>query len=159
MKYIPLTGKYGFGKYAIVDDEDYEVLKKHSWRLTRHGYVIRSTKENKKSVHFQMHRVILNARKNQQIDHKNRIRFDNRKTNLRFCSSAQNRANSRKRNNRTSKYKGVSWNTERGKWVTQICYNRQTIFIGRFDSERHAALVYDLWAKDIFGEYACTNFQ
>jgi hypothetical protein len=54
-----------------------------------------------------------------------------------------------------SKYKGVSWNCRRNKWVAQISRNiRSCIFCRYFDDEREAARAYDEKAVDLFGEFA-----
>jgi hypothetical protein len=62
-------------------------------------------------------------------------------------------ANSRKRNNASSKYKGVSWDDSRKQWRASI-----PIFLGRFDSEIEAAKAYDKKAKELYGEFALLNF-
>ena len=92
MKEIPLTG----GNFAIVDDEDHERVSKNKWQLnSRHGVkdpiFYARAKINTKIV--QMHRVILNAKNGQYIDHINGNGLDNRKCNLRFATRSQNLMN------------------------------------------------------------------
>lgn len=66
--------------------------------------------------------------------------------------------NTRKRRNaKTSPYKGVSWCSNVGKWRVQIA-RPGSIHVGLFDSEREAALAYDAEARKVFGEFAYTNF-
>ena len=58
----------------------------------------------------------------------------------------------------TSKYKGVSWSEQRGKWVAQITKGDVHRLIGRFDDELAAAEAYDEAARELFGEHAYLNF-
>lgn len=58
----------------------------------------------------------------------------------------------------TSKYKGVTFNKAKGKWMAQIMVNGRNIYLGLFDDAIQAAEAYDLACKDWFGEFAKTNF-
>lgn len=64
----------------------------------------------------------------------------------------------KKRIGTTSKYKGVSWHKSKQKWSANITVNHKTVHLGYFVSEHHAALVYDLWANDLYGTTAVLNF-
>lgn len=152
MKKIPL-GKTG--KVALVDDEDYEFLIRWPWRYQSKGYAVGSM--GVASAAFLMHRVILKAQKGQQIDHINHDKLDNRKQNLRFCNNGQNHMNIKKYANKTSKYKGVWWNRERGKWQTDIKLNKKKRYVGRFESEERAAQAYNVAAMKLFGDFALLN--
>ena len=89
---IPLTGA-GAGRYAKVDPKDYRELMKHSWYY-KDGYAV--TKINRREV--RMHRYILNEDDPEVIvDHRNRDRLDNRRSNLRRFTLVQN-ANNRNDN-------------------------------------------------------------
>ena len=92
-KLIPLNGKRGQDKFAIVDTEDYEELRKHKWHLIPSGHVVRY--EGGKAI--LMHRVIMCAQPGMEIDHINGIPADNRRENLRQCSRAENMRNKRVR--------------------------------------------------------------
>lgn len=92
MPEIPLTG-VGQGRYAKVDLVDYPELIKYSWHY-KDGYAI--TKINRKEV--RMHRYVMNEKDPEIIiDHKNRDRLDNRRSNLRRYTLIQN-ANNRNDN-------------------------------------------------------------
>jgi len=88
----------------------------------------------------------------------NRDRLDNRKANLRFASSAENARNSSGPRSSTSRYKGVSWYTDYGKWRAAIGHNGRFRHIGYFSSEEDAARAYDEKARELFGDFAATNF-
>lgn len=92
------------------------------------------------------------------IDHINGNRLDNRRENLRVVTKRSNAANSKSRSGSTSKYKGVSLDSSRNKWISSIQLNGKTNHIGRFESEEDAAKAYDLRAWTEYGEFARLNF-
>jgi hypothetical protein len=94
----------------------------------------------------------------QDIDHKNRIRDDNRFENLRLITKSTNAVNSIKQKNRTSNYKGVYWNKQKNKWQAQIMKNYKQYYLGSFDDPIEAAKVYDKKAIELFDDYAVLNF-
>lgn len=157
MKRIALTQ----GKFAIVDDGDYEQLNQHKWCAIKSGkryYAMRSVWKKGKSIFVLMHREILNVPKGVETDHINHNGIDNRKTNLRMCNRVQNRYNTKILLDKTSQYKGVSWRNRKRKWMAYIGFNYKTIYLGSFVNEIKAAQAYDQKAKELFGEFACLNF-
>lgn len=58
----------------------------------------------------------------------------------------------------TSRYKGVSWNAQIGRWVAQIKTPVKHFHLGLYDDEQAAAEAYDSAAREHFGEFACVNF-
>ena len=117
MRKIYLRGKYGIGKYVLVDDEDYEELNKYKWRL-RKGYATRDGKmvNYKKGKIISMHREIMKAPLEKDIDHKDRNKLNNCKSNLRFCDMTQNLGNQKIHRDNTSGFKGVYFNKNAKKW-------------------------------------------
>lgn len=61
--------------------------------------------------------------------------------------------------NSTSRFLGVSFKTEQGKWVAQINVDKKKKHIGYFDSEILAAKAYDKVAKIHYKEFANLNFK
>ena len=107
-----------------------------------------------------MHSVILSAPKGMVIDHINNNPLDNRIANLRIVTPQQNAWNRKKRRTRsTSKYKGVSWSKNDGKWRALIMLDNKKISLGNFDDEKQAGRAYDKKAKELFGEHAKLNFS
>ncbi len=104
-----------------------------------------------------MHRFIMNAKKDQMIDHINRNTLDNRKTNLRFCSSTENHANQTIRSDNKSGYKGVVWHKRIKKWQAGITLKRKRMHIGYFIEKLEAAKAYNNKATQLFGEFAKLN--
>jgi HNH endonuclease/AP2 domain len=158
MKTIQLTN----GHVAMVDD-DFERINTFEWyahwdRSTDAFYAVRnSITINGKRRTICMHREVMAAKTGEQVDHINHDALDNRKENLRVCSSSQNHANQRMRVNNTSGFKGVSWNNARGKWRASLGADGKTRHIGLFTTALEAAIAYDTEARKTFGEFALTN--
>lgn len=77
-----------------------------------------------------------------EIDHINRIRTDNRISNLRICTNAENKQNLSLRSNNTSGYTGVSYWKAMGKWRADITVNHKIKHLGRFDTPEEAYSAY-----------------
>ena len=165
MKEILLTK----GMVAIVDDEDYKWVSEWKWHVyeNRGNYYAARRKRGVRTIGRStifMHReiVIRNFGKiddGMHTDHANGNGLDNRKSNLRICTPAQNQYNSRVRAGGTSKYKGVLWRRERGKWISVLRISGKHIHLGTFTNEIDAAIAYDSAAIKYFGEFARTNFD
>ncbi|MCK5611166.1 HNH endonuclease [Candidatus Pacearchaeota archaeon] len=69
------------------------------------------------------------------MDHKNRIRNDDRWCNLRHASRQCNLRNAGISKNNKSGIVGVSWSKKYGVWVAQICINRKRVFLGQYVSK------------------------
>lgn len=78
-----------------------------------------------------------------QVDHINGIKNDNRLSNLRCCTNAQNLQNQRKKANNTSGFIGVSFRKTINKFRATIGINGKYSHLGYFDTpeEAHAAYV------------------
>ena len=104
MKQIKLNGKYGSGKFALVDDEDFDLINSFNWYLSG-AYPVRSLGKRPNRTKISMHRFLMNTPINKVTDHINGNGLDNRKSNLRICSISENTINSKKSANKSSKYK------------------------------------------------------
>lgn len=67
------------------------------------------------------------------IDHKNRVRSDNRWTNLRLATRGQNNVNTGKRRPSKSGHRGVHPNRDNG-WFARIAVDKKVIHLGCFDT-------------------------
>lgn len=155
MKTIPLTK----GETAIVDDEDYEKLTKHSWCMSSNGYAKRCVFGKKRGINktILMHQEVIDAKKGEWIDHINHNKLDNRKENLRICNASTNGANQRVSVKNTSGYKGVSWDKEKSKWLARIAYKGKQMNLGRYFTAREAAMAYNAKALELYKEFAYLN--
>lgn len=150
---IPLTQ----GKFAIVDAEDYDRLSRYKWCAVKAGGTFYAGRK-KNGIFVRMHREILCVPKGIICDHKDRNGLNNRKSNLRFCTRAQNQYNSNKRPGCSSKYKGVNWDKMKKKWRTRIGFERHRLHLGLFEDPIDAVVTYDRKAIELFGEFAYLNF-
>ena len=94
------------------------------------------------------------------IDHIDRDESNNRWSNLRPANKKFNAANSKKRSDNSSGYKGVSYRSDlrRGKkWRASIYKDGRQFCIGTYYSKIEAAIAYDQEALKFFGEFAVTN--
>lgn len=113
---------------------------------------------------YAAHRIIFKMHNNTWdecglIDHiKTYPIADNRIENLRVVNNSQNLKNQLPQKNRSSIYKGVSFNKKLGKWTSKIQLNGKSIHIGVFENEVIAAKAYDSKSVELFGVYANPNF-
>jgi hypothetical protein len=147
------------GKLAQVDDEDFEYLLQWRWSYlkgARTGYAVRTVKDEEGKKHnILMHRLLMSTPKGMECDHRDGNGLNNQSTNLRNCTSTENKRNVSKHKGVSSIYKGVWYDKKLNRWQVRV----SRLDVGRFKEEHHAALAYDLWATDMYGEFARTNFK
>ncbi len=153
------------GRYALVDQKDF-------YRVNGLDWIVKEDYGSIYAVHFlkipgnnskfiSMHRFILNPPEGLLVDHKNCNGLDNRRDNLRPATRAQNSCNRAKRKGCSSKHKGVHFHKSRQgrkKWDAYINVNGKRIYLGSYQTQEEAAMVYDAEAKKYYGEFARLNF-
>lgn len=137
------------GKFALVDDDDFEKINQFKWFFHDMGYACRKQR-------ILMHRIIMNPPKNMEVDHINGNGLDNQRKNLRIVTHKQNMYNQKVQKNSISKLKGVRHMRDNRKkpWQAYICPDRKFISLGYFDSAKEAATAYEKAAQKFYGEYA-----
>lgn len=152
---IPLVGRKGAGLCAVVDAADLALVQGHRWRVIRTPQstyaqtVVTGSDGKQKTV--KLHQMLLPDAP--QVDHIDHDGLNNRRSNLRVATHAQNRRNSRVNTNNTSGFKGVSWHKASGKWRAKVGYQD----LGLFEVAADAARAYDRAAESAFGAFALTN--
>lgn len=154
---LPVSGKKGKGLYFQIDEDDYPRIKIRSWSLSVSG-------KNKYYLHaginskvVRLHRYILNAPPELEVDHINGDGLDNRKSNLRLCTSSQNNQNASRRTDNTSGYKGVNWFKPRQRWVARIQVDGKRIGLGSFKDKEMANVAYNQACIKYHQEFAKPN--
>jgi hypothetical protein len=157
MMEVPLTRGY----VALVDDEDYErVMAAGPWYAERDRSAIYAVGCNKR-----MHRFLMGLERGDRriVEHINHDGLDNRKSNLRIATVAENNRNRRKITTWrgrpvASPYKGIHASPSRKMWYADIYVKGKLISLGSFADQKDAALAYDKAAREHYGEFAVLNF-
>lgn len=143
--------------FALVDDGDFDAVAAYKWRPVRPRnvtYALANLPRRDGHGTLYMHRLILGA--SGHADHINGDGLDNRRSNLRVASYAQNAANVDQPAG-ASRFKGVSRSRSSGRWRAYIRTNYRQVHIGTFDTEEDAARAYDRVASAMWGEFARLN--
>lgn len=140
------------GTTFVVDDEDYPVLKRFSWRLVRD---VPATTINGVSV--LVTRFLMPPQQFKEVAHKSSDKLDNRKSNLKYSLRSYTTQKGERKPG-TSKYRGVHYSNEKNKWVSKISQGGKDYFLGNFEDEVIAARAYDIKALELFGDEALVNF-
>lgn len=151
-KEIVLTG----GQVALVDEEDFDQLSQYTWKASRKGNTFYAERSEKK-VTIMMHREIMNAPSNMEVDHIDGNGLNNTKANLRLCSHTENMRNQKMAKSNKTGFKGVMPYYKNG-FRAMIYFEGKSIHIGVYDTAEEAAKAYDRKAVELFGEFARTNF-
>lgn len=152
-KGVPVVIKY--------DEQDHDTISGYAWYIDYYGYA--RAQIDKRAVH--MHRLILGLKKGDGVvvDHKNRIKTDNTRANLRLCTQRDNARNKCGPKWSKCKYLGVSYMRKKTKDTnkiyifSQIKVGGKNYFLGTFKTEEAAAMAYNEAAKKHFGEFANLN--
>lgn len=136
------------GKFALVDDEDFEELNNKKW------YAIKSNRtfyaySGKCAA---MHRVIMNPPNDMVVDHIDGDGLNNTRNNLRICTQTENKWNNRKSVTNKSGAKGVYFFAK--KWQASIGDRGKTKYLGRFNTPEEAEAAYKKAARELRGEFA-----
>lgn len=161
---IPITN----GKSMLIDVADAPLVLRWKWQARRNTgrgrcwYVWRTSKvgvETKSgATTIYLHRLLLDAPKGLQVDHINGNPLDNRRSNLRLCTTSQNHANmGRPQTKSERRFVGVRQNRQ-GRFEAYITFKTRWISVGTFTSEEDAARARDAKAVELFGDFARLNF-
>lgn len=135
--------------YAIIDKNDYENTVKYSWYFTEKRVTGTINGITMQMSHF-IHGKIYD--KKTVVDHINHNTLDNRRINLRYANKKQNGQNKDKKENSSSKYYGVFLHKNK-KWWSKS----NTTYLGIYENEIDAAIIYDKFVLINYGKYAMTN--
>jgi hypothetical protein len=118
---------------------------------------INLTVNNKqRPIEVLLHRLVMQARRGQFVDHIDRNGLNNQSDNLRFCTASENQAYKQVVRNRSG-FRGVS-RYGASKWRARLVKGGVSVEVGVFDSAEEAARAHDAKAIELHGEFAFINF-
>lgn len=151
---IWLTGKNGKGFFTLIDEEDISEVTEYPWHLHKTGYAV----ANIDGVITPLHKFLVKTPKGMYTDHINRNTLDNRRSNLRVCTFAENLVNTPPRNGK--KYKGVYEEKHKKykRFHAHATVDGRRISFGRYLTAKEAAIAYDKNIVKLRGKFAYLNF-
>jgi hypothetical protein len=164
MEIIITSELYGSHK-VYYDDEDHNLVSQFNWHIAkgkRDVFYVRARVPNKLRGKFgfnsiRMHRLIMGANEEQVVDHIDHDGCNNKKSNLRFVSSKESMANTRKHSDGLTGFKGVTFQKKKGLYHARIRVDGKLISLGRSKNPIIAAEKYNKAALKYFGEFAHLN--
>lgn len=147
---VILRDKYGKEcARALIDLDDVELVSQYKWCNSGQGYALC------RETGLFLHKLIMNDLNNDYtLDHINRNRLDNRKSNLRYATAQENAQNRSKQINNTSGIPGVSWRKDRNKWRAFITVNKKQIALGLYEDINDAIMARKAAEEKYFGKFA-----
>ena len=136
----------------IIDTTDLNLIKGRKWRKS-HTHVVSgqpSKKEGRELTH-----ILLGIDPKDDsttiIDHIDGNGMNNRRSNLRICTQAENLRNQRFMSNNTSGFIGVSYDKNRNRYNAEIRMNDKRLHIGRYKTLEEAVYARMIAEKNAFG--------
>lgn len=155
--YVQLTRGYE----ATIDAIDADIVSRLTWSVKidlradgsfRSAYAITNVPRLGGGYRTEyLHRILLGGC--QHVDHIDGNGLNNRRSNLRPASRAENARNRRANANNKTGFKGVHFHKRKGKWQAYINVNGKRLHLGRFDTADEAASAYAQASADLHGVF------
>jgi AP2 domain/HNH endonuclease len=141
------------GKSTLIDADDLLRVASLKWCAAevRPGYWYAVT--DARGQRLYLHRFLMQPPVGLEVDHRNHDRLDNRKTNLRVCTHAENLWNRKgPAAHGTSGFRGVSWDKNAGLWLAHYRgLDGKLVSVGRYDTAEAAAAARNAAAESARG--------
>jgi hypothetical protein len=146
-----LTTKNGF-EFQI-DEADQALISHLNWSYLRskaNSYV--------RSGNIYLHRFIMRPALGLVVDHINGDTLDNKRSNLRVCTRAENARNCHMKKEPKYKYRGVEYNSQMKRYRSSLWFEKKKIRSAWVRTALEAAILYDQTAEKYYGDFAILNF-
>ncbi len=152
--YVTLTKGYE----AVIDASDVPLVAGHHWRanLSLNTVYALTTKPGTRGSSVLMHRILMGDDAGPHVDHKDGNGLNNRRSNLRAATVAQNQYNARLRKDNSSGFKGVYRVKSARKWRACIKLNGVERYLGQFSNPEDAHAAYVQASMQLHGEFRHT---
>ncbi len=149
---LPLTKGY----VTVIDKADAALVAGRSWYVNDGGDkpYVRGWDNGRQIA---LHRLLMQPGE-LVVDHIDGNPLNNRRSNLRVCTQAENARNKICKPKGSSRFKGVHL-TPSGSWRAQVRIGDKRVNLGNYTTEKAAARAYDKGAIEAHGEFAMTNVQ
>jgi len=146
-KPVPIWGEGGYKiiGWCWVSDDDYAYVKQFRWYLAD-GYVTRTLYLDGRKTSITIHRDLMGLEHGdpREVDHGDRDRLNNRRSNLSIVERWENERN-HAREPHYSRKVGVTHDRLRDKWKAQASLDGQYVYLGLYESEDAAILARFRW--------------
>lgn len=153
-----------YGDFIIKADlEDLNLLQENNWSILKcwnkktnkepNFYAVCSKRVKTKYKSKMMHRILINAPDKMVVDHINHDTYDNRKSNLRLCTQAENLRNAKQYITNKSGRRGVCWDQSTNRWMAYIMKDYTHHTLGYFKNIDDAIECRQKAEIQYFGEF------
>ena len=155
----------GYENYEISDHRNIKNITTHkmlSPNIRSTGYYFIEVYDNKirrtKAIHRLVAEAFLeNPDDKRCVDHIDRDKLNNHKSNLRYATNSENNMNKSRQSNNTSGAIGVSFRKDRNKWRATIQKDGKLIHLGYFETKEGAIEARSKAEETYFKEFRAQN--
>ena len=153
MANIPLINRKGEQVGAAqIDDADALVVSRYNWYLIKNSGEVMATVSANTQVRLWRFLLFGHDQLDVEVDHINGDRCDNRRSNLRVVTHAQNMQNRKLNKNNRSGARGVYWDKRLQRWVAAVRHNGKKI--RKFCLDKESAVLAALELRRMYMPYA-----
>lgn len=145
---VEITATNGYKFY--IDQTDVEKAKRYKWSVSRAADGVISVTNSKGEG---ISTFLMDSHAPYEVDHKDRNRLNNRRSNLRICTHQQNRFNHNLQKNNTSGVSGVRLNKARNKYVARIKFCGYDVHLGYYKDFESAVQARNAGADFLFDDF------
>lgn len=149
MKELPVYKGKVLVAHSLVDDDTFDSVSTKVWRLTPKGYVTRSESQEGVEYRLLLHRVVLGVSGKVQVDHIDRNKLNNQRSNLRVVNNSLNQHNRGLSKVNVSGSTCVHWDGQRNLWRARTQLDGKPVELGRHLKYEDAVAAVEDWKANL----------